>query len=297
MATEDISPRYVDLDMWENIEALRALHEGQLAAVAAVGPVLPAIADALDATVSRLRRGGRLIYAGAGTSARIAVQDGAELAPTFNWPRERVAFVIAGGEAALMQAIENAEDSAEDGAARIAAIGAGADDVVIGLAASGNTPFSVAALEAARARSALTIGVANTAGSRLLQVCDHPVLVETGPEPIAGSTRLKAATAQKIVLNLLSTMAMVRLGRVYRGLMVHMQPTNAKLRRRAQLMVITAAGCAPEEAQRAVAAAHGDVKLAVLLARGLGREEAAALLEKHDGNLRLALAETVPKPS
>jgi N-acetylmuramic acid 6-phosphate etherase len=297
MDTEEISPRHVDFDMWENIEALRALHEGQLAAVAALGPVLPALSDALDAALPRLRRGGRLIYAGAGTSARIAVQDGAELAPTFNWPRERVAFAIAGGEAALMRSIENAEDSAEDGAARIAAIGAAADDVVIGLAASGNTPFTVAALQAARARGALTIGVANTPGSRLLQVCDHPLLIETGSEPIAGSTRLKAATAQKVALNMLSTMAMVRMGRVYRGLMVHMQPTNAKLRRRARRMVMVATGCTQSDAEAAVTAANGDVRLAALIARGIGRDDAAMLLEKHDGNLRLALAEVPPKSS
>src|SRR5690606_35161193 len=145
-----------------------------------------------------------------------AVQDGAELAPTFAWPRERVAFAIAGGEAALTRAIENAEDSAADGAARIEAIAVAAEDVAIGLAASGDTPFTVAAMEAARARGALTIGIANSPGSRLLEACHHPILVETGPEIVAGSTRLKAGTAQKVVLNLISTMAMVRLGRVYR---------------------------------------------------------------------------------
>src|SRR5262249_47883591 len=159
--------------------------------------------------------GGRLIYAGAGTSARIGVQDGAELFPTFNWPHEQVAFAIAGGEGALLRAVENAEDSAEGGAARMAELGVGPDDVVIGIAASGNTPYTVAAVKAAKARGALTVGIANNAGTQLLSASDHPILLDTGPEIIAGSTRLKAGTSQKAALNLFSTLLMVRLGRVY----------------------------------------------------------------------------------
>jgi len=291
MTTEDVSPRYLDLDLWETVEALKAFHEDQLAAVAAVGPALPAIAAAVDAAAPRLRRGGRLVYAGAGTSARIGVQDGAELFPTFNWPRDRVAFAIAGGERALLQAIENAEDSSADGAARIREIGVGPNDVVLGLAASGATPFTIGAVKAAKERGAMTVGIANNPGSQLLEVSDHPILIDTGAEPIAGSTRLKAGTAQKVVLNLFSTMVMVRLGNVYLGLMVNMRPTNEKLRRRAVQMVITLAGCAADVAAAAIANSEGDVRLAVLLARGIEKGAAQALLEKHDGNLRLSMAE------
>jgi N-acetylmuramic acid 6-phosphate etherase len=291
MTTEDMNPRYADLDRWSTIDGLKALHEEQAAAVASVGPALPALAAAVDAAAPRLAQGGRLVYVGAGTSARIGVQDGAELFPTFNWPREQVVFIIAGGEGALLRAIENAEDSGTDGAKRIEEIAAGPNDVVIGVAASGGTPFTVAALKAARERGALTIGVASNRGSQLLQVSGHPILIETGAEPVAGSTRLKAGTAQKVVLNLFSTMVMVRMGRVYRGLMVHMRPTNEKLRRRAAQMVVTLTGCTTEDAASAMSKADGDVKLAVLIARGMDRKAAEGLLEKAGGNLRRAIAE------
>jgi len=295
MTTEDVSPRYADLDLWETIDALKALHQDQQAGVAAVAHVLPALGAAVDAAAPRLRRGGRLIYVGAGTSARIGVQDGAELLPTFSWPADRVAFAIAGGEAALLRAIENAEDSGADGAARMEELGAGANDVVLALAASGNTPFTVSAVKAARQRGAMTVGIANNAGSQLLAASEHPILIDTGEEAVAGSTRLKAGTAQKVVLNLFSTMAMVRLGKVYRGMMVHMRPTNEKLRRRAAQMVVSITGCEGSVAEAAVAKSEGDVKLAVLLACGLESEAAKALLEKHDGNLRLAMAEIAPR--
>ena len=291
MGTEDISTRYLDLDLWGTEQGVKALHEGQVEAVAVVAPALAAIAAAVDAATPRLKLGGRLIYAGAGTSARIGVQDGAELYPTFSWPKDQVAFAIAGGEGALLRAVENAEDSASNGAARIAELAVGGNDVVIGLAASGNTPYTVAAIEEARKRGALTIGVANNAGSRLLSASEHPILVETGPEAVAGSTRMKAGTAQKIVLNILSTMMMVRLGKVYRGLMVHMRPTNEKLRRRAVQMVVTITSCTDEVAADALQKSGGDVKLAALLASGAEMAAASTALQKHDGNLRLALGE------
>jgi N-acetylmuramic acid 6-phosphate etherase len=294
MGTEDISTRYLDLDLWDTDQGVRALHEGQVEAVAAIGPAIPAIASAVDAAVPGLSRGGRLIYVGAGTSARIGVQDGAELFPTFSWPREQVAFAIAGGEGALLQAVENAEDSADDGVARMIALKVGPNDVVIGIAASGNTPYTVAAVKEARSRGAVTVGVANNA-AQLLSVSQYPILIETGAEAVAGSTRMKAGTAQKIVLNLLSTMAMVRLGKVYRGLMVHMRPTNAKLRNRAAQMVVTIVGCDQQTASNAMVQADGDVKLAVLLASGVDIAVATSALAKHDGNLRFALAEVTPR--
>ncbi len=291
MTTEDISPSYLDLDLWATIDGLKAIHEGQVAAVQAIGSALPALAAAVDAAAPRLRRGGRLVYAGAGTSARIGVQDGVELLPTFNWPSEQVAFVIAGGEPALLKAVENAEDYAADGARRVEELGIGPDDVVIGIAASGATPFTIAAVKAARSRGAMTIGVANNPGAALLGVSEYPILVETGEEAIAGSTRMKAGTAQKVVLNLFSTMVMVRLGKVYRGLMVHMRPTNEKLRRRAAGMVATITECDADAAASAITQSGGDVKLAVLLARGLDQGSASALLVKHEGNLRHVLDE------
>lgn len=291
MSTEDVSPRYLDLDRLPAIEQVNLLHASQAEAVAAVQPALPAIAAAVEAAAERLRCGGRLVYCGAGTSARIAVQDGAELLPTFNWPADRVVFVIAGGEQALLRAVENAEDSSEDGATQIARLGVMADDVVLGVAASGNTPFTVAAVQAARARGALTIGVANNAGSRLLNASEHRILIETGPEAIAGSTRLKAGTAQKIVLNLLSTAVMVQLGHVYRGLMVDMRPTNAKLRKRAENMVVQLTGCTATAAADALAQTGSNVKLAVLIVDGLDLADAQGLLDRCGGNLRAALAE------
>ncbi|MFT8247369.1 N-acetylmuramic acid 6-phosphate etherase [Roseomonas sp. BN140053] len=294
MSTEAHSPRFAELDAWNSLDVLRALHEGQLAAVAAVGPALPAIAAAAEAAVPRLRRGGRLVYAGAGTSARIGVQDGAELPPTFSWPEHRLAFLVAGGQRAILQAVENAEDSTADAETQVAAAAIGADDVVIGLAASGTTPFTLAVLRAAAARGALTIGLANNPDSPVLRASAHPVAVDTGEEVVAGSTRLKAGTAQKVVLNLFSTLVMVRLGRVYRGRMVDMRATNSKLRHRAEAMVAELAEVEPAAARQALDAAGGEVKLAILLALGFDRAAAEDRLARGDGSLRAALAEASP---
>ncbi len=288
--TEDWDPSFADLDAWDTARALERLHESQLAAVAAVGPALPALARAVDAAAERLKHAGRLVYAGAGTSARIAVQDGAELLPTFGWPADRVAFVVAGGEGALLRPVENAEDGAATAEAQIAELGVGANDVVIAVAASGETPFTVAALRAAKARGALAVGVASNAGTTLINEAHHDILLATGAEPVAGSTRMKAGTAQKVALNLFSTMVMVRLGRVYRGLMVDMIATNDKLRRRAVRMVASLDGCSEAEAASTLAATGGDLKTAVLVRRGLGVAAARELLLRHGGRLRDAIA-------
>lgn len=288
--TERISPRYADLDAWDTTTALGALWEGQLAAVAALEPALPALAHAAEQAAVRLASGGRLAYAGAGTSGRIAIQDGAELAPTFDWPEERLVLLMAGGEAAFVRAVENAEDSADFARAEVSAAGIGAADVLVGVAASGGTPYTLAAVEAARVAGALTIGVANSRDTKLLRAAELPVLIETGAEAIAGSTRLKAGTAQKAALNLFSTAVMVRLGRVYRGQMVDMLARNAKLRARAVRMLIALTGCGEREAEGALAAAGGKVKLAVLMVlRGLDREAAEAILAQAGGFLRAAL--------
>jgi N-acetylmuramic acid 6-phosphate etherase len=291
MATEDVSDRYLDLDAWESRDVLQALWEGQLAAVAAIGPALPAIAAAAEAAEAALREAGRLIYVGAGTSGRIGVQDGAELPPTFDWPQERLAFAIAGGEAAILQAVENAEDSVAEAARWVAETGVGPHDVVVGLAASGTTPFTRAVLKHARARGAVTVGIANNPDTPILAESAYPVLIATGAEVVAGSTRMKAGTAQKIVLNLFSTLVMIRLGRVYRGQMVAMRATNAKLRARMTAMVARLADCDDATAARAAAQAEGDIKRAVLIATGASPAAAQAALADADGNLRRALAD------
>jgi len=291
LLTEQISPRYVELDAWPASEILAAMYEGQLAAVAAVAPALGAISAAVEDAARALGARGRLVYVGAGTSGRIGVQDGTELTPTFDWPAERLVFLMAGGFDALMHSVEGAEDHEEDGARAIRDANVGASDVVIGVAASGTTPYTVGALRAAREAGAVTIAIASNPNAPLLQVARHRILLETGEEVIAGSTRMKAGTAQKIVLNLFSTALMVRLGRVYRGLMVHMRATNAKLRRRAEAIVRELAGCDDAKAARCVEDADGDVKLAVLLAKGVERGRAVQSLEEHGGNLRLAIAE------
>ncbi|MEO9189713.1 MAG: N-acetylmuramic acid 6-phosphate etherase [Acetobacteraceae bacterium] len=289
-ATEWHDPRFDALDTWDIPTVLAALWEGQMAAVAALGPALPALSRAVAAAAARLGDGGRLAYAGAGTSGRIAVQDGAELAPTFDWPEERLILLMAGGAGALLRSVENAEDRDDLARAGIAANAVGERDVLVGVAASGATPFTLACVTEARSRGALTIGLANSRGS-LLDAAEYPVLIETGAEAIAGSTRMKAGTAQKAALNLFSTALMVRLGRVYRGHMVDMLARNEKLRRRAERMLADIAGAPPEQARVALAAADGKVKLAVLILRGLDRASAEAVLARHRGQLRPALAE------
>jgi N-acetylmuramic acid 6-phosphate etherase len=290
METENLSRRYAGLDTWPTADILDVLVEGQLAAVAAVRGVRSSIEAAALAIEERMRDGGgRLAYAGAGTSGRLAVQDGAELTPTFSWPADRLAFLIAGGDEALLRPIEGAEDHGEGGAAAAQAAGLGAADVLIAVAASGTTPFTLGALREADRLGALTIGIANNPDTPLLLEARHPIWLDTGPEAIAGSTRMKAGTAQKITLNLLSSLVMIRLGRVYDGVMVDMQATNAKLVQRSERMLMHLSGCSEGEAREALARAEGSVKTAVLLLRGASPDEAAAALGRTGGHLRAAL--------
>ncbi len=290
MDTERPSPRYANIDLWEPPDILDAMIEGQLAAVAAVRAARPALLQAALAMETRLRAGGRLAYAGAGTSGRLAVQDGAELMPTFGWPAERLKFLIAGGEAAMTHAVEGAEDQATQAAALVREHGIAAGDVLIAVSASGTTPFTLACQREARRASALTIGIANNPGAPLLAEAECPVCLETGPEPIAGSTRMNAGTAQRIALNLLSSLAMIRLGRVYAGLMVEVQASNAKLGRRQRKMVARLTGKSESEAQTALGRGGGSVKLAVLLLKGCGLDEAREALARAGGRLGEALA-------
>lgn len=291
MATEEVDPRFADLDAWQLSSAMEAMWEGQLAAIAAIGHALPAITAATEAARNALGDHGRIVYVGAGTSGRVAVQDGAELLPTFAWPNARIRFIVAGGETAFVTSIEGAEDDVEDAVRQVKAARLTPHDVVIAVSASGTTPFTVAALQQAGSSGAVTIGVANNAGTALLESARFPVLVETGRELIAGSTRMKAGTAQKVVLNLISTGIMLRLGRVYRGMMVNMAPSNAKLKRRAETMVAQIAHCDGAQAARALEVAEGDIKTAVLLALGVDKVQAEAMLKKCDGNLRRVFAE------
>ena len=290
MDTERPSPRYANIDLWEPLDALDAMIEGQLAAVAAVRAARLPLLKAALAMEARLRGGGRLVYAGAGTSGRLAVQDGAELMPTFGWPPERLLLLIAGGEEAMVRAVEGAEDEAAQAAALVRRHSVAADDVLIAVAASGTTPFTLAALREAKLHGALTIGIANNAGTPLLAEAECPICLETGPEPIAGSTRMNAGTAQRIALNLLSSLAMIRLGRVYAGLMVEVQASNAKLSRRRERIVMQLTGGGDSEVRDALHRAGGSVKLAVLLLKGYSLDKAEAALERAGGRLRDALA-------
>ncbi len=290
METERASPRYSDIDVWEPSDILDAMIEGQFTAVAAVRSARPAIERAARAMEARLKQGGRLIYAGAGTSGRLAVQDGAELIPTFNWPQDRLLLRMAGGKDALLRSVEGAEDEAEQAARLMWQHHVSVGDVLIAVAASGTTPFTLGCLREAKKQAALTIGIANNRGTPLLEEADHPIWLDTGPEPIAGSTRMKAGTAQRIAMNLLSSLVMIQLGRVYEGLMVDVQAVNQKLVRRSETMLQRLTGCNRDEAQGALREADGSVKLAVMLLQGCNRQEASAILDRADGKLRTALA-------
>jgi N-acetylmuramic acid 6-phosphate etherase len=289
METERPSPRYAGIDVWSPADALGAMLEGQFGAVAAVWSTREAVEGAAKAMAVRLKTAGRLIYAGAGTSGRLAVQDGAELMPTFSWPAERLLLLMAGGPNALLTAVEGAEDEAERAVRLIEEHAVTSDDVLIAVAASGTTPFTLACLREAKRRRALTIGIANNPGTPILREADQPIFLDTGPEPIAGSTRMKAGTAQRIALNLLSSLLMILLGRVYEGLMVDMQPVNRKLHRRGEEMLMRLTGCRRDEARQTLQGTGGSVKLGVLLLNGCSLSKARELLHRAHGQLRLAL--------
>lgn len=290
MSTERPSPRYSDIDAWNAEDIAESIIEGQLAAVAAVYAVRRDIAAAASAIQSRLTDRGRLIYAGAGTSGRLAAQDGAELIPTFNWPEDRLLLLMAGGHDALLRSIEGAEDDVQQAITAIEQHSVTTDDVLIAVAASGTTPFTLACLREAKRSGALTVGIANNQASPILQEADYPIYLDTGSEPIAGSTRLKAGTAQKVTLNTLSSLLMILLGKIYRGLMVDVRALNEKLSRRSEDMLIQLSGCDRAEAREALVRANGRVKVAVLLLNGCDVDTAAQILDVAGGRLGAALA-------
>ncbi len=289
--TESPNAAHASLDLYPTARLVGVLVDDQAAAADAVRAAAPRLVRAVELAVPRLAAGGRLLYAGAGTSGRLGVLDSVELLPTFSWPRDRAPSLIAGGASAMLQAVENAEDREDRGHAELSALRPGPDDVAILLSASGTTPYVLGALDAARAAGALTIAMANNPGTPLLQRAEIPILLDTGPEVISGSTRLKAGTAQKIALNTLSSAVMVRLHKVYGNLMVDLHATNEKLRRRALALTMRASGAQAAPAADMLARCDGQVKTAVVaLLAGCEPAQARERLARAQGSVRDALS-------
>ncbi len=290
LATEAVLPASRALDAMPSRQIVALMHREDRNAVRAVGRALPAIARAVEVMVERWQRGGRLIYVGAGTSGRLGVLDASECPPTFHVPASRIRGVIAGGDKALVAASEDAEDHAALGRRDLERIGVGASDVVVGIAASGRTPYTIGALHYARKKGAATIAVACTRNSPLARAAEIAIEAVTGAEVVSGSTRLKAGTAQKLILNMLSTAAMARAGRVYGPWMVEVRASNAKLRGRAARILAQAAGMELKAAEKKLKRAGGDLKLALMAELGrVSLQEGRARLAKAKGNIRQAL--------
>lgn len=294
LTTERDRPGRPDLDTLETLELVRLMNEEDALVPRAVASQAEQISRAIDSLVARLRRGGRLFYLGAGTPGRIGFVDASEIPPTFGTDPDLVVGLIAGGPTAITTAVENAEDDAGAAAAELAAHGLAEADTVIGISASGRTPYVVGGLTFARSVGALTVSIASNENSPIAAVADIPVDVVVGPEFVSGSTRLKSGTAQKLVLNMISTIAMIKLGKTYNGHMVDLRATNAKLQRRSELTVVDATGLDARGARAALEAAEGSVKLAILMAKtNSDRSTARLALEAADGFLRIALAANV----
>lgn len=288
--TEDTLPRYADTHIWSTDRLVDGILEAQADAIVTVGKAASSITQAVDKTVERLNAGGRMIYVGAGTSGRIAAQDATELLPTYNWPLERAVVLMAGGTKALYAAVERAEDDVEAAERDLNALNPGETDIIIGIAASGNTPYTCRCLEIGNARGSLTIGVFNNHACKMSKLSSHPILLETGPEFVTGSTRMKAGTAQKAALNTFSTSVMIRLGRVYRGQMIDMPATNDKLTERCVRIVDRVCGCGPDSAKSALQSTDWNVKLAiVMIEKKVNAAQAQSLLNDADGHLVTAL--------
>ena len=291
LETEARDPSAADLDLQSTAQLVALMNEADAGVPTAVARAADTIAAAIDAVVERLAAGGRLVYVGAGTSGRLAVVDAAECESTFAVPPGRVVALIAGGAAATATAQEEAEDDREAGTKAIHALGVDSADAVVGLSASGRTPYVVAALDAARGAGATTVAIVSVEGSELGAVAAHEIVVLVSPEVIAGSTRLKAGTAQKLVLNMISTIAMIRLGKTFGNLMVDVVATNDKLRARVRSIVASASGASPERVEAALDEADGDAKVAIVaLARGVDAASARVRLEEAAGDVRKALA-------
>jgi N-acetylmuramic acid 6-phosphate etherase len=281
-----------DLDLRSTLELVELINAEDATVAGAVHGIAGELAAAIDAVSERLGRGGRLVYAGAGSSGRLALVDAAEVGPTFGVPAGQVVALVAGGPAAAATAQEAAEDDEAAGAADVVELAVGPDDAVVALSASGGTPYALGAARAALAVGALTVAVVCTEGSELGRLADHELVAVTGPEVIAGSTRMKAGTAQKLILNTISTVCMVRLGKTYGNLMVDVVATNAKLRGRVRRAIALATGAAPDEVEGALDAAGGEAKVAIVsLLAGVDAEAARARLRKAGGAVRGALGQ------
>jgi N-acetylmuramic acid 6-phosphate etherase len=290
LLTEQVDDRYAAIDTASVAELALLMNEADSSVPAAVRLALPRIVPAIEAVTERLAAGGRLLYIGAGSAGRMGVLDAAECPPTFSTPPGLVQAVIAGGGDALQIAVEGAEDDVAAGRAVVAARNVDASDAVVGIAASGRTPYVLAAVRAARERGALTVGLSCNRDTPLSAEALYPIEVLVGPEVVAGSTRLKAGTAQKLVLNMMSTVAMVRLGKTYGNLMVDLRVTNAKLRDRALRIVERVTGASRRDAEIALELSGLDVKIAiVMLGASSSVDEAAVRLAAHGGRLREAL--------
>ena len=291
LVTESANPNYPDLAAMSTLELVTAMNGEDARVPAAIAGVLPTIAGIIDEIAMRMHDGGRLVYVGAGTPGRLGILDASECPPTFGTDPSRVVGVIAGGQVAVSQAVENAEDSMEAGTADMAALDLTPQDTVIGIAASGRTPYVIAAIEAARGKGAFTVGFACNNNSPLGAAAETALEIEVGPEFLAGSTRLKSGTCQKLVLNMISTLTMVRLGKTYKNFMVDLRATNAKLHARSQRTLMRATDCDAATAAAALDAADGHVKAAILsIMTGLPAAQAVALLETNDGFLPAAIS-------
>ncbi len=290
MTTERRNPRTMDLDTMTELEIVSAINEEDARVPLAIAKKLPEIAQAAHWAVEAFEQGGRLFYMGAGTSGRLGVLDAAECPPTFGVDPGMVVGLIAGGEKAFLKAIEGAEDSRELGRSDLEAHGLTAKDFVVGIAASGRTPYVLGGLEYAKSVGCRTAAIACNTGSAVGKAADLAIEVEVGPEVLTGSTRMKSGTAQKMILNMISTASMVRIGKAYQNLMVDVMQTNEKLHVRAENIVIEATGVERQEARRAIDAAGGSVKCAItMLLAGCGAEEAARRLEQDHGHVRAAI--------
>ncbi|MEW6129339.1 MAG: N-acetylmuramic acid 6-phosphate etherase [Acidobacteriota bacterium] len=288
--TEQTNPNTRDIDRRSTLEIVKLINEEDKQVAVAVSRVLPQIARAVDMIVERLENEGRLFYVGTGTSGRLGVLDASECPPTFGVSPELVIGIIAGGDTALRNAVEGAEDDLHQAAIDLHTIGVSAKDAVVGISANGNTPYTLGALEFAQELGAATIAITCNEGSQMTQIAEVSIVPVVGAEVIAGSSRMKAGTAQKMILNMLSTATMIRLGLVYSNLMSNLKATNEKLRRRARAILAEEMGLSEEAAARIFAEAGDDLKIALLMTRAnLSREDAETTLQKFNGSVRRAL--------
>jgi N-acetylmuramic acid 6-phosphate etherase len=289
-ATEEANPRTKDIDRRSTLEIVHLINNEDKLVAEAVAAVLDRVAAALDLIVDRINKGGRLIYVGTGTSGRLGVLDASECPPTFGVPPELVHGIIAGGYDALTRAVEAAEDDPEQAARDLQSCALSSKDAVVGISASGNTPYTLGAINHARSVGAATIALTCNAESRMAAAAQISIAPAVGPEVIAGSSRMKAGTAEKLILNMLSTATMIKLGLVFSNLMSNLRATNEKLRRRARAILSEETGISIKEASQIFDASGDELRIALLMASaGLSREDADQVLESHNGSVRRAL--------